>query len=86
MKYKYRPKLVPDGEIAVHDFDDAVQIAKILIKNGNVVMLSTEEDLTIINFLWSQNDSDRNDVVLMYRDDFEMYYREVVDDDEDEDE
>lgn len=84
MKYKYRPRLVPDREIAVHDFDDAVQIAKILIKNGNVVMLSTEEDLTIINFLWSQNDSDRNDVVFMDRSDFDMYYCERYDDDEDD--
>lgn len=84
MKYKYRPKLVPEGEIAVHDFDDAVQIAKILIKNGNVVMLSTEEDLTIINFLWSQNDSDRNDVVFMDRGDFDVYYREVCDEEDDD--
>ena len=84
MKYDYRPRLVPEREIAVHDFDDAVQIAKILIKNGNVVMLSTEEDLTIINFIWSQNDSDRNDVVLMHRDDFEIYYREVCDEEDDD--
>ena len=85
--YKYRPTLIPNGEVAVKDFDDAVTIAKILIKNGNVVMLSTEEDLTIVNFTWSQSDSNRNDVVFMDREDFEMYYREVVDEDEeDEDE
>ena len=81
---KYKPSLTPDGEIVVNDFDDAVAIAKILIKNGNVVMLSKEEDLTIVNFIWSQNDSDRNDVVFMDRYDFELNYTEIIDEDEDE--
>lgn len=78
---KYKPTLIPEGEIPVNDFDDAITIAKILMKNGNVVMLSKEEDLTIINFMWSQGDSDRNDVVFMDRYDFDMCYRDVNCDD-----
>lgn len=74
---KYKPSLTPDGEIPVNDFDDAVAIAKILVKNGNVVMLSKEEDLTIVNFIWSQNESDRNDVVFMDRCDFDMCYKNI---------
>ena len=81
---KYKPSLIPDGEIAVDDFDDAVTIAKILMKNGNVVMLSQEENLTVINFIWTDNSCNRNDVVLMDRCDFEMCYREIVDEDEEE--
>lgn len=74
---KYRPTLIPEGEIPVNDFDDAIAIAKILVKNGNVVMLSKEEDLTIVNFIWSQNESDRNDVVFMDRFDFEEHYKDI---------
>ena len=81
---RYEPTLIPNGEIVVNDFDDAVAIAKILVKNGDVVMLSKEEDLTIVNFIWSQNDSDRNDVVFMDRCDFEMCYRKIVEEDEEE--
>ena len=74
---KYRPTLIPEGEIPVDDFGDAVAIAKILVKNGNVVMLSKEGDLTIVNFIWSQNWSDRNDVVFMDRCDFEEHYKDI---------
>ena len=74
---KYKPTLIPEGEIPVNDFDDAAAIAKILVKNGNVVMLSKEEDLTIVNFIWSQNKSDRNDVVFMDRCDFYMCYKDI---------
>lgn len=87
MKSKYRPKLIPNNEIALNDFDDAVTIAKILMKNGNVVMFSEEEDLTIVNFMWSQGECDRNDVVFMDRCDFEEYCTiRGYDDDDDEDE
>ncbi len=74
---KYKPTLIPGGEIPINDFDDAVAIAKILMKNGNVVMLSKEEDLTIINFMWSQGECDRNDVVFMDRFDFEEHYKDI---------
>lgn len=81
---KYKPSLIPDGEIVVDNFDDAVAIAKILMKNGNVVMLSREEDLTIINFMYTDHCCDRNDVVFMDRCDFELNYTEIVDEDDEE--
>lgn len=81
---KYKPTLIPGGEIAVKKFEDAAHIAEILMENGDVVMLSREEELYVINFMWSPNDCDRNDVVFMDRSDFDMYYYERYDDDEDD--
>ncbi len=56
-----------DG-LPVDDFEDACTIAKILLKNGNAVMLTTEEDLFIVNWVWCDSGySDRNDVVFRNR-------------------
>ena len=38
-----------------------------------VVMLSKEENLYIINYIWSSNYADRNDVVFASRENFEEY-------------
>ena len=56
-----------DG-LPVDDFVDACTIAKILLKNGNAVMLTTEEDLFIVNWVWCDSGyADRNDVVFRNR-------------------
>ena len=47
------------------------EVAKTLLDEGYVVMLSYEEDLLVLNWEWSEHDADRNDVVLMRRDEFE---------------
>ena len=80
----YKPTLIPNGEIAVDSYEDAAKIAEILLKNGNVVMISREENLYVVNFIWSQGDSDRNDVVFMDRASFEMSYYERCDEDDSE--
>ena len=67
------------NEISVDTYEDVIEISKVLIKNGYIVMLSREENLYIINYKWSHN-CDRNDVVFMDRCDFESTYCEVVDD------
>ena len=46
------------------------------------VMLSREENLYIINYEYAQY-SNRNEVVFMPRDEFEMKYVEIVNEDED---
>lgn len=64
--------MVKAQEIAISDmnWEQANQITKILIENGYVVLVSLEEQLIIINYLWSERKSDRNDVVFMSQDDF----------------
>lgn len=59
--------------LAISNRDDALKIASMLIDNDYAVMLTTEENLTIINYInccYSSNFA-RNDVVFMHRDDFE---------------
>ena len=61
---------LPQRAIAVNSFEEAAQIAKILLNNDNVVMLSREENLWCVNWTYSEY-SDRNDVVFVDRETFE---------------
>ena len=58
---------VTRNEIAVKNYADALTLAETLLDNGYVVMLSREEKLYIINYIWSQRDCNRNDVVFQDR-------------------
>ena len=58
---------ITDNEIAVKTFIDAQKLAQILLENGYVVMISTEEQLYIINYVWSPSGANRNDVVFQNR-------------------
>jgi hypothetical protein len=64
--------LIPSNEVLVHSYDEAAQLAKILMDNNYVVMLSMENGNYIVNWTWSENgeEPDRNDVVFMDRSDF----------------
>ena len=62
---------ITKNEIALHSFEDAVAIAKILLDNGYVTMISREEQLYIVNYIWSAEDANRNDVAFMDRGELE---------------
>lgn len=63
--------LEQDG-IAVRSFEDAVTIQRILIENGNAVMITREENLWIVNWVWCDSGyADRNDVIFINRADYE---------------
>ena len=64
-------KYLTDNEIAVKSFADAETLAEILLNEGYVVMISKEEKLYIINYLWSPSDANRNDVCFMDRGEME---------------
>ena len=66
------------NEIALHDKETALKIANILVDEDYVVMISREEDLYIINYLYAQY-SDRNDVVFKARDEFDTDYYKITD-------
>lgn len=66
--------------VAVHDYDHACTLAKILMDNDYVVMLSIEEQLYIVSAIWSEHHADRNDVVFMDKCEFEEKYAEVMQD------
>ena len=63
-------KYITDKEIAVKCYDDAVAIAETLMANHYVVMLSKEENVYIINYIYSE-DCNRNDVVFIDREEME---------------
>ena len=65
--------LEQDG-IALKSYEDAVTISKILIENGNCVMLSREENLWIVNWVWTPLPADRNDVIFIERGAYEADY------------
>ena len=67
------------NEIAFKSCDNCMQVARILIEESNVVLISREENLWILNYEYS-HDSDRNDVVFMSKDEFyELQYGEQND-------
>ncbi len=61
------------NEIACNSKENAFVLAKILLQEGYVVMLSKEAGLTMVNYIWSQHDADRKDVKFMSTDDFEKF-------------
>ena len=61
------------NEISFYNHEMGLRVAKALLDEHYVVMLSYEEDLLIINYEWSHA-SDRNDVIFMRRDEFEEEY------------
>ena len=56
------------------------EVAKTLLDEGYVVMLSYEEDLLVLNWEWSEHDADRSDVVLMRRDEYDELEDKLCDD------
>ena len=68
------------NELAFKNHDNGFKVAKMLLDENYVVMLSYEEDLLILNWEWSERGADRNDVVFMGRWEFDEKYCEIVDD------
>ena len=71
------------NELAFETPEAAFETVKQMLTNGHyVVMLSREEQLWIVNYLYSDL-CDRNDVVFMEFDEFDEKYCEVVDESRD---
>lgn len=59
--------------IAVHSYEDACALSKILLDNGKAVMITEEEGLYIVNYVWCDSGyPDRNDVVFRNRAELEI--------------
>jgi len=48
------------------------EVAKTLLDEGYVVMLSYEEEFLVLNWKWSTHGADRNDVVFMSVEEHEL--------------
>ena len=60
-----------ENEIAFTDYERGFDVAKALLDEGYIVMLSYEEEFLILNYEFSEHGADRNDMVLMRRDEYE---------------
>ena len=73
---------IPKTEISVDSYEDAVEIAEILLNNGYAVLLTKEEDLTIINYIWAEDldckEASRNNVVFCPREDMHEYEESLL--------
>ena len=58
------------NELSFYNHEKGLEVAKALLDENYVVLLSYEEDLLILDYEWAPN-SDRNDVVFQSRDDYE---------------
>ena len=62
-----------NNELAFRNHEKGLLVAKALLDEHYVVLLSYEENLLIVNWEYSPN-SNRNDVVFMNREEFEEEY------------
>lgn len=73
--------MIGEGELVFETPEAAFETVRQMLTNGHyVVMVSREEELWIVNYLYSDLCS-RNDVVFMNREDFEEKFCEVTDED-----
>ena len=60
------------NELVFKNHENGYKVAKILLDEGKVVMLSYEEEFLVLNWEWCESGyADRNEVVFMPRDEYE---------------
>lgn len=73
---------IPKTEISIDAYEDAVELARILLKNGYAVLLTSEDDITIINYIWAEgygcNEANRNNVVFCSIEDMHEYEEAII--------
>lgn len=63
-------KYLTNNEIAVNNIEDALKLVQVLTNQDYVTMVSREENLYIVNYIYSPS-CNRNDVVFQNRDEIE---------------
>ena len=59
------------NEIAFTDYNRGFDVAKALLDEGYVVLLSYEEEFLILNYEFSEHNANRDDIVFMRHDEYE---------------
>ena len=59
------------NEIVFKNHNKGLEVAKALLDEDYVVMLSYEDQFLVLNYEWSEYGADRNNVVFMRRDEYE---------------
>jgi len=60
-------KYLEQDALAFHDYESAATVQKILLEQGLCVMMSREENLWMLNWVWTEIPSDRNGVIFINR-------------------
>ena len=61
-------RYITDNEIALSSYEETMKLVEMLMNNGYVCMISREEQLYIVNYIWSMEDyADRNAVCFQSR-------------------
>ena len=67
------------NQLTFHNHENGMKVAQMLLEENNVVMLSYEEDLLVLNWEWTPSaQPDRNYVVFMSRDEYEEEQDEIA--------
>lgn len=70
----YNVEDLPQDALVVDNVEDAFTIAKILIENNNAVLITREEKLWCINWIWCPNgEANRNDVIFTSKEEYEYF-------------
>lgn len=64
-------KFLEQEALAFHSFEEAAAVQKVLLENGYCVMMSREEHLWLLNWVWTEQFADRNDVIFINRAQYE---------------
>lgn len=67
------------NELTFKDHENGMAVARMLLEEHYVVMLSFEEELLVVNYEWSHC-SDRNDIVFMRKDEYEELEDKICND------
>ena len=64
-------KYLEQDSLAFESYEDAAAVQKILIENGYCTMMSREEHLWLLNWVWTEKFADRNGVIFVNRAEYE---------------
>ena len=64
-------KYLEQDALASESYEDAAAVQKVLLENGYCVMMSREEHLWLLNWVWTEHFADRNDVIFINRGQYE---------------
>ena len=67
------------NELTFKNHENGLAVARALLEEHYVVMLSFEEEFLVVNYEWSHC-SDRNDIVFMRKDEYEELEDKIRDD------
>ena len=64
-------KYLEQDSLTFESYEDTAAVQKILIENGYCTMMSREEHLWLLHWVWTEKFADRNGVIFVNRAEYE---------------